>query len=143
MERLTQFRARILLFLFGVILCLFVYRLYDQQIFETGGVVDNTTTYTTWTRVKAARGDILDRDGNVMVGNRASYDLTINHYVLTSSDNPNESIYQLVKLCQELGVTYNDHLPITKERPNEKKDPLFDLTDRHADTRDITVRRGM
>ena len=117
MERLTQFRARMLLLLFGVILCLFVYRLYDQQIFETGGVIDNTTTYTTWTRVKAARGDILDRDGNVMVGNRASYDLTINHYVLTSSDNPNESIYQLVKLCQELGVTYNDHLPITKERP--------------------------
>ena len=117
MERITQFRARMLLVIFGLILCLFVYRLYDQQIFETGGVIDNTTTYTTWTRVKAARGDILDRDGNVMVGNRASYDLTINHYVLTSADNPNQAIYQLVKLCQELGVTYNDHFPMTQERP--------------------------
>ena len=117
MERVSQFRARILLTLFGLVLCFFVYRLYNEQIFETGGVIDNTTTYTTWTRVKAARGDILDRDGNVLVGNRASYDLVMIHYVLTSSDNPNESIYQLVKLCQELDIAYNDHFPMTTERP--------------------------
>ena len=56
MERLTQWRSRIVIFLFVLLLCFFAFRLYDLQIIETGGVVDNTTTYTTWTRVKAARG---------------------------------------------------------------------------------------
>ena len=117
MERLTQFRAHIVLLLFGCILGLFAFTLYDKQVYETGGVIDNSTTYTTWTYVKAARGDILDRNGNVLVGNRASYNLTINHYVLRSSEGPNQSIYNLVKRCQELGIEYTDHFPITKERP--------------------------
>lgn len=117
MERMTHFRARSVLILFGLLLCFFIFRLYDLQVYQTGGVVDNTTTYTTKTRVKAARGDILDRNGNVLVGNRASYDLVINHYVLTSSANPNESILQLVKLCKELDIAYTDHFPMTQERP--------------------------
>ena len=117
MERLTQLRSRIIQLLFVCLLCFFAFRLYDLQIIETGGVIDNTTTYTTWTRVKAARGEILDRNGNVLVGNRASYDLVINHFVLTSSVGPNQSLYDLVKLCKEQGIEYIDHFPITKERP--------------------------
>ena len=118
MERMSHFRARSLLLLFICLVGFFVYRLYDEQVIKTGGgKVDNATVYTTLTRVKAARGDILDSNGNVLVGNRASYDIIINHYVLTSSEKPNESIYQLVKLCQELGIEYTDNFPITKERP--------------------------
>lgn len=117
MERVTQFRSRILLLALAALLIFFAVRLYDLQVIETGGVVDNTTTYTTKTRVKAARGEILDRNGNVLVGNRASYDLVINHFVLTSSATPNQSIYNLIKLCQELDIEYTDHFPITKERP--------------------------
>ncbi len=117
MERLTQFRAHIVLLLFCCILGLFAFTLYDKQVYETGGVIDNSTTYVTWTYVKAARGDILDRNGNVLVGNRASYNLVINHYVLRSSEGPNQAIYNLVKRCQELGIEYTDHFPITKERP--------------------------
>ena len=117
MERLTQLRSRILLLIFLCLLGFYALRLYDLQIIETGGVIDNTTTYTTWTRVKAARGEILDRNGNVLVGNRASYDLVMNHFVLTSSATPNQSIYELVKLCQELDIEYTDHFPITTERP--------------------------
>ena len=117
MERLTHLRSRIIQIIFVVLLCFFAFRLYDLQVIETGGVIDNTTTYTTWTRVKAARGEILDRNGNVLVGNRASYDLVINHYVLTSSASPNQAIYDLVMLCMEQGIEYTDHFPISKERP--------------------------
>ena len=117
MEKLTQFRAHIVLLLFACVLGFFAYTLYDKQVYETGGVIDNSTTYTTWTYVKAARGAIHDRNGNVLVGNRASYNLVINHYVLRSSEGPNQSIYNLVKLCQELGIEYIDHFPITKEKP--------------------------
>ncbi len=118
MERVSQFRGRALIVIFLLVASFFSYRLYQLQVVETGGQPqDNSTYYVTKTRVKAARGDILDRNGNKLVGNRASYDLAINHYVLTSSDAPNQYIYQLVSLCKELGIEYNDNFPVTKERP--------------------------
>ena len=117
MERITRFRATILITLVSGILLFFAARLYYMQIIETGGVVDNTTVFVTKTRVTAARGDILDCNGNLMVSNRASFDLVINHYVLTSSENPNQSLYNLVQLCRQLDIDYVDHLPITKTAP--------------------------
>ena len=117
MERITRFRAMIMMtIILGLILFLGG-RLYYLQIVETGGQVDNTTTFTTATRVKAARGTITDRNGNILVGNRASYDLVLNHYVLTNSENPNESLLELVKLCRKLGIEYKEHLPLTTTAP--------------------------
>ena len=101
------------------ILFFFAVRLFSLQIIETDGNTDNTRTYTTLTRVKAARGDILDRNGNVLVGNRASYDLMFNHYVIKSADNTNGHLYTLIKKCQELSISYNDHFPVTASRPFE------------------------
>lgn len=118
MERVKSFRPRMLVLLFVAVLGFFAYRLYVLQVFETGGLpADNVTYYVTQTRVKAARGDILDKNGNVLVGNRASYDLVINHYVLRNSATPNQSIYNLVTLCKELGIEYTDRFPVTQERP--------------------------
>jgi len=67
----------ILLLLFSLVLVLYAGRLFFLQIIDTDGNTDNTATYTTLTTVRAARGDILDRNGNVLVGNRASYDLVL------------------------------------------------------------------
>ena len=119
MERISKFRAMVLLSLFLVIVVLFTFKLFDLQIIETDGKTDNTTTYTSLTRVKAARGDILDRNGNILVGNRASYDLVFNHYVIESADGVNEYLYRLLKKCEEIGAEYYDHFPVTKERPFE------------------------
>lgn len=119
MERITRRRAGIFLAIFTVIICLFALRLYAMQIIQTGGQVDNTKTFTTITRVKAARGDILDRNGNVLVSNRASYDLVFNHYVILSADGTNDHLLALVKLCKELEVSYYDHFPVTMEEPFE------------------------
>ncbi len=117
MERITRWRVWVLLGLFSLMILFFAFKLYDLQIIQTGGKTDNTSTFTTRVRVKASRGDILDTNGNLLVGNRASYDLTINHYVLISSQGTNDHLYRLVKRCQELGVTYDDHFPVTQERP--------------------------
>ena len=117
MERISRFRATILLLVFALILSFFVFKMYDLQIVETGGVIDNTTTFTTITRVKAARGDILDRNGNKLVGNRASYDLVLNHYVLLSASGTNMYLYNLIKTCEEAGITYTDHFPVSAQKP--------------------------
>ena len=119
MERVSRFRAIVLLSLFALVLVLYAFKLFDLQIIETDGNTDNTTVYTTITTVRAARGDILDRNGKVLVGNRASYDLVFNHYVIKSADNRNEYLRTLYLKCVELGVEYNDHFPVTKSRPFE------------------------
>lgn len=128
MERLSKFRAVMLVIIICAILFFFAVRLFSLQIIATDGNTDNTSTYTTLTRVKAARGDILDRNGNVLVGNRASYDLVFNHYVIKSADNTNEHLYTLVKKCQELGIEYNDHFPVTAQRPFEYNLNSFSAT---------------
>ncbi len=117
MERVSRFRVRILLAIFLLAIGFYAFRLYDVQIIQTGGNTDNTTTFITRTRVKAARGDILDRNGNVLVSNRASYDLTINHFVLLQATGTNNYLYQLVKACDAQGIDYTENFPISKTRP--------------------------
>lgn len=117
MERITRLRAYALLAFFLLIITIFAFRLYDLQIIETGGNTNNASSFTTRTRVRAARGEILDRNGNVLVSNRASYDLVINHYVLLSADGTNAHLYNLVKQCQTVGVDYNESFPVSMERP--------------------------
>ena len=119
MERISRFRAILLLILFITILALFALKLFDLQIIKTNGNTDNIAKYTTVTTVRAARGDILDRNGNVLVGNRASYDLVFNHYVIESYGQTNEALYALVHKCRELNLSYNDHFPVSKTRPFE------------------------
>ena len=89
MERITRFRAIAMLLAFALILGLFGARTYSVQMLGGGAIVADSDTYTTYYTVKASRGEILDRNGNVMVGNRASYDLVFNNFVLTNSDDPN------------------------------------------------------
>ncbi len=129
MERISKLRAVIFLVVFAIILGFFALKLYDLQIIETGGKTDNQATFTTLTRVKAARGDILDKNGNLLVSNRASYDLTINHYVLLSAKGTNENLLRLVKRCEEAGIEYKEHFPISQERPFtytlEQQNPIW------------------
>lgn len=117
MERITRFRARILTLILVAVLAFFAIKLYDIQIIQTGGNKDNTTTFITRTRVKASRGDLLDTNGNVLVGNRASYDMVINHYVLLTASGTNNNLLRLVERCQEQNITYHENFPISMERP--------------------------
>lgn len=117
MERISRFRAHVVLLLFVLVLSFFGYKMFNMQVIKTHGQIDNTTTYTTITRVKAARGDIMDRNGTKLVGNRASYDLVLNHYVLLSTTGTNQHLYNLIKACEEAGITYTDRFPVSSQKP--------------------------
>ena len=95
----------------------FAFKVYDLQVLQADSSVSNQKTFTIYTRVKAARGDILDRNGNKLVTNRASYDVTLNHYVILSASGTNDYLLRMVQLCRELDIAYNDHFPISKEAP--------------------------
>ena len=126
MERITRGRAIALICIFLVLLCVYSGRMYALQILDAGEVVSNSDTYTSYTTVKASRGDLLDRDGNVLVGNRASYNLVFNNFVLMSSGSANEHLLRLAQLCRDLNIEYVEHFPITWERPYEYIHGEFD-----------------
>ena len=117
MERISRFRAILLLILFITILALFALKLFDLQIIKTNGNTDNIAKYTTVTTVRAARGDILDRNGNVLVSNRASYNLVIVNFVFFNAPDPNGNLLKVLNLCDELGIAYESHFPVSAERP--------------------------
>ena len=119
MERISRVRALLLLALFGLILVFYSGKLFSVQIIENDGNTSNAKTYTTYTTVKGIRGDLLDRNGNVLVGNRASYNLVFNHYVIKSVDGRNEYLRTLIRKVDELGLTYTDHFPVSDSRPFE------------------------
>lgn len=115
-----SFRVGVLVLLIALMTGVFSVRLHSVQIVQ-GQEADTTPSgsITYQTRVTAARGEILDRNGNVLVGNRASYNLVIVREVLMSSESPNESLRRLTNLCVELGLEFTDHFPVTMEKPYE------------------------
>ena len=119
MERITRFRALAMLLAFALILGLFGGRMYAVQMLDAGNIVADSDTYTTYYTVKAARGELLDRNGNVMVGNRATYNLVFNTFVLTNTKGANDHLLRLVKMARELGVDYIENFPVTETRPYE------------------------
>ena len=117
MEYKIKLRIIALGTVFALLLGLYSYRLFHLQIVGTSVKTTAKDGYTYVTRIKAARGSILDRNGIELVGNRASYDLVFNNYVFFNGDDPNESLRQLVNLCREREIDYVDHLPISREKP--------------------------
>ncbi len=115
-----SFRIGVLVALVVLMVGVFAFKLYDVQVTEAAkvsGTPSNSFTY--YTRVKAARGEILDCNGNVLVGNRASFNLVLVNDVIYSANGTNEHLRRLTNLCAELGLEYTDHLPVTTEKPYE------------------------
>lgn len=117
MERRSRFRTILLVVMITALLAVYTARLFKLQEPAAAGESKGVQTDINTTTIQAARGNILDRNGNILVTNRASYNLQISTYVLFNSANPNQTLLQAAELCRELGLEYVDHLPISWERP--------------------------
>ena len=67
--------------------------------------------------VEAARGNITDRNGKVLVSSRSSYNLTFDASLLEKDEDANESLLRLLQLCQSRGINWVDSLPISRSAP--------------------------
>ena len=110
-------RVGALLVLIALMMGLFTIRIYKLQSAMTEEAIQEANSIYYYTTVPAARGQILDRNGTVLVTNRASYNLTLIGYVLFNGPTPNESILELVRTCRELGIEIEHHLPVSETRP--------------------------
>lgn len=117
------------LFAFGVLvaalIALCVVTLYKLQIIEGAAYYEQSVNSDpTEESVTAARGNILDRYGRVLVSNRECYNLRISDTRLFSDEveDPNAVILEMINMVEAAGETYIDDLPITKEPPFEYTD---------------------
>lgn len=117
------------LFAFGVLVAalitLCVVTLYKLQIIEGAAYYEQSVNSDpTEESVTAARGNILDRYGRVLVSNRECYNLKISDTRLFSDEveDPNAVILEMINMVEAAGETYIDDLPITKEPPFEYTD---------------------
>lgn len=110
--RITVVFAAVLL-VFGI----FVGRLYKVQVSQDVAVVGGTDTYEFYSTVSAARGNLLDRNGKVLIGNRASYNLSINNFIIYSKQSTNNNIRNLLHQCEVYEIEWADHFPVSLEAP--------------------------
>lgn len=117
-ERLIALAA-----VFAILLTVYFVALYKLQIIEGEKYYEESrNNMVTTSTVIAARGNILDRYGRVLVTNKSCYNLTINTDELFPNDgsvDSNATILKLVNMIREYGDDYIDDLPITKSPPFE------------------------
>lgn len=114
--------SRLTILITAVVLLATVYfiNMYRVQIVEASDYAEQSKNCTVSRQtVPAARGDILDRYGRVLVSNRVCNNLVFNTDELFEQLDPNAIILELAKAVEDSGKTYTDTLPITKEAPFE------------------------
>lgn len=113
-------RLVILIMTFVVFMSIYVVSLYKLQIIEGAKYyAQSQNSITTEKVVPAARGNLLDRYGRVLVSNTACNNLSIDSTELFEQEDPNAVILELCQAVQMFHDDYNDTLPITMSPPFE------------------------
>jgi len=111
-------RVSVLILMLAMILAVYATALYELQIINGDAYYDESlNSVVTTSSVTAARGLILDRYGNVLVSNRTSYNVTVDHTLLTNTGDPNAVLLRLTEVCKSRGIAYTDTLPISSAAP--------------------------
>ena len=67
--------------------------------------------------VEAGRGQILDRNGRVLVSDKAVYQVKLNTSLMGGTQERNATLLSLVQAAREAGVEWSDTLPISDRAP--------------------------
>ncbi len=142
-SRYSSIRSVIALVLVAIMIGGFGYELFNIQILNHEFYTEQNNNVSTYTvPLEAARGDIVDRNGNVLVTNRQGNSIILDAaYFPTRSDNKarNEIIHNLLKLFYKNKEEYVNNLPLTvkngkiaftddeEEIANMKKEEVFNL----------------
>ena len=109
-------RSLIAIILVIALVCTFGYTLYDIQIVNGEYYRAQNSAVDTYTvSIEAARGEIVDRNGNPLVTNRQGNSIILDAaYFPSSSDNAarNAVIINLIRLFEKNGEEYVNNLPL-------------------------------
>ncbi len=114
-----RFNRRLIALGAVVFLCalVFVVTMFDAQILNGDDyLAKSIRTNAKVETVKGTRGIITDRNGKVLVSNRAVYTLNFDSS-LVSSDELNDALLRLIELMNAQGVEIQDTLPLSQSVP--------------------------
>lgn len=115
-SRHFSFRAFVAIILVFAIIFTFGYTLYDIQIVNGEYYSAQNSTVRTYTvKIEAARGEIVDRNGNPLVTNRQGNSIILDAaYFPSNKDNAarNAIIVNLIRLFEKNGEEYVNNLPL-------------------------------
>ena len=111
-------RSRVLLFLLLAVITTYTWVLFRLQVVNGGYYLEQSTRKIANTEtVQAARGDILDRNGRVLVTNRATYQVTLDEKLMGDDQKRNATLLSLLDICREQGVSWTDTFPVSQSAP--------------------------
>ena len=113
-----QFHVRVrgVMVLLAAVLVGFLWVLYDPQYVHGAEYLEQSRRKIAKTEtVEAARGQILDRYGRVLVSNRASYNVSLDTSFM--GEDRNTVLLRLLDICREESVTWSDTLPVSQSAP--------------------------
>ena len=114
-----QFRYRLAALggLFVLFLLWFIATMFDAQILHGDDYLNQSiSTNASVETVEASRGILTDRNGKVLISNRAIYTLEFDAS-LVPDDSLNDAISRLLTLLDSRGVAHGDLLPISETAP--------------------------
>lgn len=118
--------------------------LYNIQVKNNDYYIAQSSAVKTYTvPIEAARGDIVDRNGNVLVTNRKGNSIVLNAaYYPSAKDNDerNEIIVRLIELFNKNGEEYVHNLPLKFNSSGEVV--FFDKSDDEKYETDIKNMKG-
>ncbi len=129
MDRLIKpWRLAAAIILVLALTAVYIVNLYRLQIVEGAAYyAQSQNSIVTKNTVIAARGNLLDRYGRVLVSNRVCNNLKFNDDELFEQADPNAIILELTQAVTDSGGAYTDTLPITKQAPFEYVPNMTDL----------------
>lgn len=113
-------RIGFLLLIIAALAAVYIFVLYDLSVIEAKEyLATGAGSVATVETVKAARGPILDRNGNILVSDEKVYNVKISRSTLLAQDDPNYIITRLIADARAAGIEYNDSFPVTATAPFE------------------------
>lgn len=135
-------RPVIALFMVALVVFGFGFKLFDIQIKNHDYFVKKNSTMQTYTvQIPAARGDIVDRNGNQLVTNRQGNSIILDATVFPSADDNearNTIILNLINLFEKNGEEYVQHLPLQANSNGQ----IGFLTNDDLDEKDIAAMKS-
>lgn len=110
-EKFQWKRSFVCLALVAVVLVIYELRLVQWQLIEGdeySKISDETTSFHI--KLDAARGEILDKNGEPMAGNKTCYNIVMNAVAMDSDRNP--AILECIRFLDKNKIKWVDKLPI-------------------------------
>ncbi len=121
MDKIVKFpRLVVLLVILAIMLSIYGVSLYKLQIVEGAEYREaSANSIVTRSTVYASRGDILDRNGKLLVTSRKVYNVILSRSEILETEDPNATLLDIIYAAVENDVVYNDTFPVTLSGPFE------------------------